>query len=715
MNVISITTTNFKKLGSKTLNFSEGLNVLVGDNAVGKSTVLEAIEAALYGFSTLACKKEHIATWGQQQYGVELSFVKDGKSYIVKRSNNNASITCEGELAANGNTATTSAVVELLGINSKDFNFFVKSQQGETTGILNFGATELTRKVEDFGGIGRLDKLIKSARDNASMSKKLIESIGKPESLTKLESERSLLSNELSKLIAELEHLKGIQIEEPAKPLTDYKSLAKKLSTINELKSEIADVKSRIALLTEQINSTTSRIASFGEQDTSKLKAEVASYAELVKTLQAKAADAKEKVGVATKVKSLLEQINPLRSVTVDEDYYRELISKYEARVYKATTITLSILNSIEHRKAMIDSSQCKACGSVLHSVNKEAEILRITTLEARYNKLQKYVYDKTSYVSGLKKELMTSENAYEQLNKIHSFVHLNKCKTLKEEMEIAEAIESQLESAKLEYRSKKEELNKALSLVDEFEAEMSKLKRLKTSFAASATKVEELTGILNSTEPVTEAKLYEAKEADDNYNKQLIEFNKQKSQLEIDTVKVKSEISFITNQIKAIDSSIEKSKNTSAILSTHIFEFDGFTALAKQLSNSRSTYSKKLWDTLTSVASTIVSSSSNNLVSSIEYENGEVFFVQDSIKQPISNASGAQKAHIGTALRVAMCSTLYSGSSMLIFDEPTESMSEFQASLLVSNLANLGRQVIIITHRDKDQSLANNIIQLGE
>lgn len=712
MNIISITTTNFKKLGSKTIKFSDGLNVLVGDNAAGKSTVLEAIEAALYGFSTLACKKEHIATWGQQQYGVELSFVKDDKTYTVKRSNNNASITCEDELIANGNTATTSAVVELLGINSKDFNFFVKSKQGETTGILNFGATELTRKVEDFGGIGRLDKLIKAARDNASMSKKLIESIGEPEDINKLESERSVYVNELNKLSAELEHLNSIQVIEPTKPTTDYKTLAKKLSAINELKAEIADAKSRIALLTEQINSTTSRIASFGEQDTAKLKAEVASYAELVSSLQVKAADAKEKVGIATKVKSLLEQINPLRSVTVDEDAYRELISKYEARVYKATTITLSLLNSIDHIKSMLDSSQCKACGSVLHSVNKEAETLRISTLESRFDRLQNYIYAKTSYVSDLKKQLMTSENAYEQLNKIHTFVHLNKCKTLKEESEIAEAIERQLESAKLERRSKKEELNKALSLVDEFEAETSKLKRLKVSLAASVAKVEELTSTLNSTEPVTEAKLHEAKEADDVYSKQLIEFNKQKSQLEIDIVKVKSEISFVTNQITAIDSSIEKSKNTSAILSSHIFEFDGFTAIAKQLSNSRSIYSKKLWNTLTGVASAIVS---NNLVSSIEYENGEVFFVQDSIKQPISNASGAQKAHIGTALRVAMCSTLYSGSSMLIFDEPTESMSEFQASLLVANLANLGRQVIIITHRDKDQSLANNIIQLGE
>lgn len=715
MNVISITTTNFKKLGSKTITFSDGLNVLVGDNAAGKSTVLEAIEAALYGFSTLACKKEHIATWGQQQYGVELSFVKEDKSYIVKRSNNNASITCEDELVANGNTATTSKVIELLGINSKDFNFFVKSQQGETTGILNFGATELTRKVEDFGGIGRLDKLIKAARDNASMSKKLIESIGEPEDINKLESERSQYVNELNKLSAELDLLKGIHVSEPTKPSTDYKTLAKKLSTINELKAEITELKSRIALLTEQINSSTSRIASFGEQDTAKLKAEVASYAELVNSLHVKAADAKEKVGIATKIKSLLEQINPLRSVTVDEDAYRELISKYESRIYKATTISLSLLNSIDHIKAMLDSSQCKACGSVLHSVNKEAEALRISTLESRHKKLQKYVYDKTSYVSDLKKQLMTSENAYEQLNKIHTFVHLNKCKTLKEEMEIAESIERQLESAKLEHRSKKEELNKALSLVDEFEAETSKLKRLKVSFAASVAKVEELTSTLNATEPVTEAKLHEAKEADDNYNKQLIEFNKYKSQLEIDIVKVKSEISFLTNQIKTIDSSIEKSKNTSTILSSHIFEFDGFTAIAKQLSSSRSMYSKKLWDTLTSFASTIVSNSSNNLVSSIEYENGEVFFVQDSIKQPISNASGAQKAHIGTALRVAMCSTLYSNSSMLIFDEPTESMSEFQASLLVANLANLGRQVIIITHRDKDQALANNIIQLGE
>ena len=45
----SITTKNFKKLSNSTITFTEGLNVIVGENAAGKSSLTHAIAFALYG------------------------------------------------------------------------------------------------------------------------------------------------------------------------------------------------------------------------------------------------------------------------------------------------------------------------------------------------------------------------------------------------------------------------------------------------------------------------------------------------------------------------------------------------------------------------------------------------------------------------------------------------------------------------------------------
>ena len=124
MFISKLITKNFKKLSSTEIVFNDGLNLLCGENAQGKTTVLEAIEAALFGFACLPCKKEHIPTWGQKEYSVELHFKVDLKKLVAFRSHNNANLKIDGELLANGNTATTSAIVELLGINAKDFNFF---------------------------------------------------------------------------------------------------------------------------------------------------------------------------------------------------------------------------------------------------------------------------------------------------------------------------------------------------------------------------------------------------------------------------------------------------------------------------------------------------------------------------------------------------------------------------------------------------------------
>ena len=50
MAISKIKITNFKSIGETlTVDFSQGVNILVGDNDVGKSTILEAIHLAFTG------------------------------------------------------------------------------------------------------------------------------------------------------------------------------------------------------------------------------------------------------------------------------------------------------------------------------------------------------------------------------------------------------------------------------------------------------------------------------------------------------------------------------------------------------------------------------------------------------------------------------------------------------------------------------------------
>lgn len=164
-----------KRLGTFTANFTDGLNVICGENARGKSTLIQAIEAALFGVTVVPGKKEHIPTWGQTTFGLELHFEVDNARYILTRSKSTAKLVERASggdaLVANGNTPVTAYVEELLGLTAKDFALFLNSKQHQTSGLLSFGTTALNQKVEEFAGIALIDSIMTRARAMATAEK----------------------------------------------------------------------------------------------------------------------------------------------------------------------------------------------------------------------------------------------------------------------------------------------------------------------------------------------------------------------------------------------------------------------------------------------------------------------------------------------------------------------------------------------------------------
>ncbi|MBU0801637.1 MAG: AAA family ATPase, partial [Alphaproteobacteria bacterium] len=177
MKLIKLVTTNFKRLGTFTADFTDGLNVICGENARGKSTLIQAIEAALFGVTVVPGKKEHIPTWGQTTFGLELHFSSGDSIYVLTRSKSTAKLLRYGlgdnseQLVANGNTPVTAYVEELLGLTAKDFALFLNSKQHQTSGLLSFGTTALNQKVEEFAGIALIDSIMTRARAMATAEK----------------------------------------------------------------------------------------------------------------------------------------------------------------------------------------------------------------------------------------------------------------------------------------------------------------------------------------------------------------------------------------------------------------------------------------------------------------------------------------------------------------------------------------------------------------
>jgi exonuclease SbcC len=147
-----------------------GLFLVTGDTGAGKTTIFDAISFALFGNAsgenrTTDCFRSDFADGNDKTY-VELTFSHKGKTYKVNRNpmyqRNKLSGTGTTEEKANatlelpdgriisGNTKVTEAMIELLGIDWKQYKQIAMIAQGEFLQLLTAGSNErgnIFRKV----------------------------------------------------------------------------------------------------------------------------------------------------------------------------------------------------------------------------------------------------------------------------------------------------------------------------------------------------------------------------------------------------------------------------------------------------------------------------------------------------------------------------------------------------------------------------------------
>jgi len=89
MQILSIALKNIKSHRDKELHFVNGINVLSGDNGVGKSTIFEAVGYALFGVDArdFVGNIERFITIGAKKGEIAVTFATDdGETYRVSRS-----------------------------------------------------------------------------------------------------------------------------------------------------------------------------------------------------------------------------------------------------------------------------------------------------------------------------------------------------------------------------------------------------------------------------------------------------------------------------------------------------------------------------------------------------------------------------------------------------------------------------------------------------
>lgn len=747
MHLLSLTTVNFKRLGNFTCNFTKGLNVIAGDNARGKSTLLQAIEAALFGITVVPGKKEGIPTWGQTKASIELNFIVKAATYQVVRTLTTAKLMRGDEIVANGNSPVTAAIEELLGLTSKDWNLFIQSKQHEASGILTFGATALNRKVEEFAGVELIEKVQAEAQRRYGLYSSYAEAKGVPlEELDTLAGElmtaqanHKAAENSLASAKEAAEQLPPFNLELPALRSQEARNMQRdvdRLSNAVDLAASKLEAAQRaVADATQRAEAVTLQDGEALTEDLAQLKAD----GELTRT-EVTALRAKQELH--TSAQTAFTRAEAMFDGTHDE--FQSKFREFDEQVLRdeldqndsvSATLRDSISSESEvvgKAKAAYDNLVSLADGAVCPTCNRakddhdpeklkeesHAALLNWEEAKKHVAKLRddlqvvldrrlKIVGDLADFDRAAKKVDETSAGLASA--KEHLAANPSVAEVLKE-------VEEAYEKLRTDYAAKQQQLKGVEENNERHAAEHRALAKAESELEICNDTLKDAEKALeDAPEPPTDEEItaieaqekayLDARTAWEQKSSQLTGELRNAAQAEVHQKEMQA---VAQRRMDEANRKIEESKADSALAKK-------YSRLVQFLRDRRQAYLAEIWNTVMGIATRLVRQSSQNTITQVDNNDGDFFYEEEGNMTPSASASGAQKAMIGTSMRVALGRALYGGDSLMIFDEPTESCKEHNAASMAATLATSAKQVLLITHRETDQGLAENIINVGE
>lgn len=746
MKLISLKTQGFKRLRNHEFKFTDGLNVIVGDNAAGKSTLLQAIECALYGAAVVPGKKEHMITWGQKTWKIDLVFNVEGIDYVLTRSKTTAKLVKAGvdgepELVANGATPVSQAVEELLGLSAKDYNLFMQSKQGETSGVLTFGASALNRKVEAFSGISTIDDVHQLALEDHRNAKAKIDALNFDFA------DLDILHNDLDNaqatakqlwfnVEAATQALEGTaRPDSLVKPVSDPDAMQAQRQKVSRLEQRLGSAKREVDMAEKQLGEANQRLE---ETDKPEDAEDLEASRNEIRIKGIKAVDEVDRLSRnLMKQQDLFNELAEAETLFDQqraEDEIGEALAwgvEYVQATQEAGKVEAKKEHELGYRLQQIDSlladAACPTCGTKLSehdpdALNEEraaiAKELKETT--DRVKEIDKQIRKANSEIESLEKELKTAQateakvdSLREQLAAMGVVLETGETPT-EGELEKAKAAKESLaaEKASIDHKLSEIESDKR-----RYDAAFKAANRALAEHKQALNEVDEAHQALVAAQEAgnfTDEDIAESRELWKEYQRLVAEARVELAERQAELNQAKQSWESACKDLERLKGDVDRLEKRAEELKEVKVTADKAARLAKFLGERRAGYLQEVWDAVLSSASKQVNLASRGMVSRLSFKDGDFFFEEDGVLAPVSSASGAQKAHIGVAVRIGLSRALYGKDALLIFDEPTESMREHHAIGLSSSLAGAASQCLLITHREQDQDLASNVVEVA-
>ncbi len=432
---------NIRSYTSQSIDFPYGSVLLSGDIGTGKSTILLAIEFALFGIIRTELSGEHLLRHGKKEGSVELKFEIDGKEYIIKRGlkkqkenivQDTGYLITDGKKFDGTPVELKSKIIGILGYpeelvaksKSLIYRYTVYTPQEEMKQILFEDKEARLDTLRKLFGIDKYKAIkenavifVRELRRKQSELGIRLEPLPEYDAKKKEKEERfKALLNESKKLSDELNIINKKVLEQKG----DFEEIEKKINVVNEAKRNFhvmeAKISGRISSkdvnekrvkeLNISLSETEHKLASYTdvlieddlEEELSKLITLSEQSALIEEELKEKRTDNQKEI--AEKRDAIKSRLLELEKVTSKRTEYEKLLDEHNEKSTRARVfvenINFSIQESREKIKNILALEVCPICNQNVNDSHKE-EIVNNENEKIKKSAEEKSKYDQAA------------------------------------------------------------------------------------------------------------------------------------------------------------------------------------------------------------------------------------------------------------------------------------------------------------------------------
>lgn len=700
---------NFKRHENLVVDFTQGLNVIMGPNYRGKSSILHGILYAFFGASAVPCNADKIPRTGSTTFSVALTFRLGDDLWEIVRTKSTDNILKNGEKQATGKSAVAAQVQKLLNMSQSQFTRLLYAEQKRAENLVSLGSADLNRTIEEVAGtsvvkeaITKLSQLLSTSNAAADAVRSVMgeaPDAGAAEELAE--------AVRLAKATAAVE-ARGL--EDAQRTTSDQRALLndlrlrknsydQALQAVQRAKSALAQAEAAAGSLTRADDAQVASARAEVDRLTSELAGVRAAYTEAKKAVEQWDAHQRELAALTAAEAKLLALVPvPPRPEAAD-------LANATASVERSATAVAVAKQAFTQLSEAARNGTCSACKRPFedHDPVKLADELGAASSE-------------------LKECEEDLENSRVNLRMLQAAV------TAHDE---AVAVNTHRESAKAQWAARKA----AFAAIQVPQGSPEKLHELDTQGRALAASLQQakdrLLVLENGVQQYTRAiaNVSAAKDAlasaEAHVPAAVDEGQVQSADAQVRQAEImQSECQARLNQARlaqqsaeqsltALQAAVERYRANEGKLRQHEKKADQSKRLRAFLQTNFDTFMSETWDGLLAMASHFTRQGTEGFISEIlRSEDGKFEYIEEGEKFSVmGSASGAQRSLMGLSMQIAMSEMLPCPLPVLMLDEASADMDPDVSAALVTVLRNLNKQVIIVSHREMDAAVADNVI----